>query len=156
MSNMFFRKKQNPQEPVREADMIETESIKTEPFPEPPKIEEKEPHTEEYAPLFVKVEKYRDILRLLGEIRSFISGLKQLFVVISEIEGIRDDAMKIMRATVSRLEKAAAEIDAELLRPVGLEPFPAGEIELKHIETSLSDLQRQLAALRDEVEKLGK
>src|SRR3989344_3546539 len=63
------------------------------------------------APLFVKVEKYRETLEHLHEIKMFISGVRQLFGVLQEIENIRNDALKIFKATVQRLEKSVIEMD---------------------------------------------
>ena len=107
---------------------------------------------EEAAPLFVKVEKYREVLGHLGEIKTFIGGIKQIFVLQDELDDIRTDALRMLRSSIQRLERSIAEVDAELLRPVGLESFPHGEVEMKHIEESLTRLQSQLSGLRKELE----
>jgi len=108
------------------------------------------------APMFVKVEKYKEIIDSLQEIRNFVNGIKQIFVVVSEIENIRNDAFKMMRVSVQRLEKAAVEIDQELLRPIGFETYPHGEAERGHVEESLTELQDQIAKLRSELEGYSK
>ena len=106
------------------------------------------------APMFIKVEKYREILTELDEIKTFTASINQIFSVLADIDATREDAMKALRASLQRLERATAMIDAELLRPIGFEVFPHGEVELKHIETSLSALQQQLAGMRRELEKM--
>ena len=122
-----------------------------------------EPHEEEFiqrkettaAPLFVKVEKYQNLLGNINEMRSFVSSMKQLFNVVYELEAVRADSLKIMRANIQRLEKNLLEIDAGLLRPKGLEmqiPYTDGEVH--HIENSLGELQRQLSDLRRELQEL--
>jgi len=108
---------------------------------------------ESVAPIFVKVEKYKEVLEELQEIKSYIGTIKQLFLMMSELEATRSDAMNIMKASVQRLEKAISEVDTELLRPVGYEAFPHGEIEIRHIEDSLINLQRQLSTLRQELDE---
>jgi len=105
------------------------------------------------APLFVKVEKYREILSSVQEMKIFISGVRQLFNMLNELEAVRGDAIKIMRATVQRLEKGVLEIDTELLRPRGLIAEARGE-EASHIESSLSELQKQLGDLRRELQEM--
>ncbi|MBI5061036.1 MAG: hypothetical protein HZB67_01870 [Candidatus Aenigmarchaeota archaeon] len=108
---------------------------------------------QDYAPLFVKVEKYRDVLATIAEIRMFVSSMKQLFAVINDLEALRSDAHKIMRATVQRMDKALIEIDTELLRPRGFEiDLPASETEVHQIEDSLTDIQKQMTALKRELE----
>ncbi len=109
---------------------------------------------EDYAPLFVKVEKYRDVLATIAEIRMFVSSTKQLFAVVNDLEALRSDAHKIMRATVQRMEKALIEIDTELLRPKGFETpdIQRSELEIQQIEDSLTDIQKQMSALKRELE----
>ncbi|MFH0832512.1 MAG: hypothetical protein V1900_02210 [Candidatus Aenigmatarchaeota archaeon] len=112
------------------------------------------PREESAAPLFVKVEKYREILNDIQEMKVFVSGLKQLFNIIHELETVRSDALNILRTTTQRLEKSIIEIDSALLRPRGLEIEPHGEAEVSHIEDSLQDLQRQLSLLRKDLQGL--
>ena len=107
---------------------------------------------EEAAPLFVKVEKYREVLSHLGQIKAFIGGIKQVFILQEELDGVRSDALRMLRSSIQRLEKAITEVDAELLKPVGLESFPHGEVEMKHVEESLTRLQSQLSGLRRELQ----
>lgn len=107
------------------------------------------------APLFVKVEKYRDIITAINEMKGFVSGIKQLYSVIHETENVRADALKILRNSVQRLEKNIFELDSELLRPRGfVTETKETETEISHIEGSLTDLQRQLVVLKKELQEL--
>ena len=104
--------------------------------------------------LFVKVDKYREVLTTLQELKLFVSGVKHLFGIMHEIEAVRTDAMNIMRATVDRLEKSIIEIDSELLRPRGvtLTDYDRTGSEITHVEQSLTDLQNQLSDLRRQLQ----
>jgi GTP1/Obg family GTP-binding protein len=143
---MFFKRKKDDVDDIKEA--------MAGPVPEFQEIHQyHEKPREDFAPLFVKVEKYRELLAAIAEIKMFISGMKQLFVIINDLEALRTDANKIMRATIQRLEKSITEIDSELLRPRGFEvEFPAAEIEVHQIEDSLTELQKQMASLKRELE----
>ncbi|MBI2971301.1 MAG: hypothetical protein HYY37_02685 [Candidatus Aenigmarchaeota archaeon] len=144
---MFFHAKKQETKEIKQA--IE------EPYPAPQQQEiVQEPAAPMSAPLFVKVEKYREILSDVQEMKVFIEGVKQLLGVVNDVEAVRADAIKMLRATVQRLEKTVTEVDSELLRPKGFEIETPGEIEIRHIEGSLSDLQHQLAALRKELQEL--
>ncbi len=109
---------------------------------------------EQSAPLFVKVEKYREVITSIQEMKLFISGVKDTFSILQELENVRSDAINIMKVTVQRLEKATMELDSELLRPrgVNISPFEQGETEAKHIESSLTELQKQLLELKQELQ----
>ncbi|MBI4896555.1 MAG: hypothetical protein HY832_03335 [Candidatus Aenigmarchaeota archaeon] len=108
------------------------------------------------APLFVKVEKYREILMHMQEMKLYISGTKQLFALMQELDAIRADAIKTYRASMQRLEKSVQQVDSELLRPRGImmADFAHGDQDVKHLEDSLSGLQRQLQDLKKELQTL--
>ena len=123
-----------------------------------PKLAPKREHTEDYnipksAPLFVKVDKYKELLHGVNEIRAYLSSTKQVFTILQDIETIRSDALKVLRATLQRMEKSVVEVDSELLRPRGAE-FPDEPSEVTHMETSLNELQKQLADLKRELQQL--
>lgn len=99
--------------------------------------------------LFVKVEKYQGIIAIIKEMNNLVSGTMQLFGVMEELEGVRDDAISIMKVTAKKLEEKLAGIDASLLRPFG--EVPERGIQQ---ENSLAGLQRQLAALKRELAQL--
>lgn len=147
---MLFRKEKRDLEEIKHAMEEPTELTQMPPAPEPTFQEVKH---EISAPLFVKVEKYREILSSVQEMKIFISGVRQLFNILNELEAVRSDTIKIMRATVQRLEKGVMEIDTYLLRPRGLIAEARGE-EASHIETSLEELQRQLGELRRELQEM--
>jgi hypothetical protein len=102
----------------------------------------------EQPPLFVKVDKYHSVISSIKEMKTFVSGTMQLFEVMEELETVRDDAIGIMKVTAKHLEEKLANVDASLLRPFGDVPDPQPQ------ETSLAELQKQLAALKLELAKL--
>ncbi len=143
---MLFRKRE-----------LGTEEIKESMLPEAP-VFSAPSHAEEpktfSAPLFVKVDKYREILSSVQEMKIFVSSTRQLFNVLHELETVRSDAISIMKATIQRLEKSVIEIDSGLLRPRGVSEIAHGNAETQHLENSLTELQAQLAGLRKELQEL--
>jgi len=109
----------------------------------------------ESAPLFVKVEKYKEIVSSVNEVKHFITGIKQLFLVMNELQGIQQDSINMLKISVQRLEKSIEWVDHSLVRPIGFEEPPHGEAEVRQIEQSLSDLQREISNLRKDLEKLS-
>ncbi len=101
------------------------------------------------APLFVKVDKYNDLISILQEMKTFSSSVKNVYNVLTQIEALRTDALNLMKISVQRLEKNVAEMDNELIRPKGIEMKQnRSELDARHIEDSLEDLQKQLATLK--------
>ncbi|MBS3051366.1 MAG: hypothetical protein J4400_04400 [Candidatus Aenigmarchaeota archaeon] len=107
---------------------------------------------ESAAPLFVKVDKYRDIISTIHEMKLYVSTTKQVFSVLQEIESLRSDTLNVLRATMQRLERSVIEMDAELLRPQGVTMTEEKSSEVTHIESSLTDLQKQLMDLKRELQ----
>lgn len=73
--------------------------------------------------------------------------------MLHELETIRSDAINIMRVNIQRMEKSLTELDNELLRPHGMamHGIKSVQAETRHMEDALTDLQKQLAALRQEL-----
>jgi len=108
----------------------------------------------EYAPLFVKVDKYREIVASVREVQSFVSSIKHIFSLLNEAENARNKALDMLKSSVNRLERGISWVDKSLLRPVGFKELPHGELEVRHIEESLSELQRELHSLRREMDQV--
>src|SRR3989338_9697410 len=107
---------------------------------------------ESSAPLFVKVDKYRDIITSIHEMKLYVSSTKQVFSVLQEIESLRADTLNVLRATMQRLERSVIEMDSELLRPQGVTITEEKSSEVTHIESSLTDLRKQLLDLKRELQ----
>lgn len=149
---MFFKKKEDKELGVEDIkDMLDEET--------PVRHEHEELPTErsEGAPLFVKVEKYRELITTIHELKLFLQSTKQLFTLVNEIESVRSDAYTVLRATMQRLEKSITEMDSGLLRPRGLDAGyePRQSEDVNHIESSLDDLHKQLMELKREFQQLS-
>lgn len=145
---MFFHK-----EKARAPDV---EDIKGAMIEEAPALLEPIPAREREtgAPLFVKVDKYRDIIKNVQEIKLFVASTKQVFGILHDVESLRADTLNVLRATLQRIERSMLEIDTELLRPYGASVAEAESGEAGHIESSLGELQRQLLELKRELQEM--
>ena len=146
---MFFNKgeRQNTDmRAIKEAMESSIDEFPTAPHPQPA--------AEQSAPLFVKVDKYKEILITVNELKLFLSGVKQLFTVFNEIEAIRSDTLNILRANMQRMEKSLTEMDNNLLRPQGMSMHGLGitHTETNYMEDTLTELQRQLAELKRDIQ----
>jgi hypothetical protein len=107
--------------------------------------------SQEVAPLFVKIEKYREVVANIQEIRILLNGIKNIFNLLYEIEHVRNDATKLLSTTLQRVERSLIELDTSLLRPGDFETSPTSD--MSGIEQALSQLTQQLTILRNELEK---
>jgi hypothetical protein len=150
---MFFQKKDKDKDLEEIKDLM----LEEDDSPPPPRREEMPTDRTDGAPLFVKVDKYRELITTIHELKLFLQSTKQLFSLVNEIESVRGDAYNVLRATVQRLEKSITEMDAGLLRPKGLDMhYSSRESEdVNHIESSLNDLHKQLMELKREFQQLS-
>ncbi len=142
---MFFKKDRSRE--VRE--IKEIVDMPEEEMPHMPVVER-----ETGAPLFVKVDKYRDIIKTIQELKLFVASTKQVFAVLQDVENLKADALNVLRATVQRLERSILEIDSELLRPHGVGIAETKSQEVGHLESSLEELQKQLLELKRELQDM--
>ena len=148
---MFFQKKEKTK------DLEDIKDLMLEDEPPEPRREEIPTERSEGAPLFVKVEKYHELITTIHELKLFLASTKQIFTLVNEIESVRTDAHNVLRATLQRLERSVTEMDAGLLRPKGLDThYESHESsDVNHIETSLNDLHKQLMELKREFQTLS-
>ena len=107
---------------------------------------------EERAPLFVKVERYREVLKKLKELKKELGESKRLLSVFIEAESLVSESRKSLAASLQRIERSIAELDALLLKPEWerreLAPEKASEIE-----QIIESLAKQIEELRKELRK---
>ncbi|MBI2583959.1 MAG: hypothetical protein HYW25_04795 [Candidatus Aenigmarchaeota archaeon] len=103
------------------------------------------------APMFIKLEKYSEVLSTISELKQFIQSLRYVFDIAEEAENIRNDAVGILRASLNRLERSVHEVDKGLVKPSGWTP----ERKMDAAQLSLERLQSQLSRLRKDIEYLG-
>jgi hypothetical protein len=166
---MFFKKKKDDEEyranikssmdeelPF-ELENLDIPQIETQPprYQPPAGYQRRMPQDDIAAPLFVKVEKYKELLVTIQEMKIFISSIRELITIINEADHIKDDALKMLRASVQRMEKNLVEIDTDLMRPRGIDiEVTKGDIEVRQVQSSLDELQHQLANLKKELHEM--
>lgn len=120
-----------------------------------PSVSRAYPKTDPSAPLFVKVDRYNEIISKLQETKDLLRGVKTVFPVLLEIDQVKRDATESLRVTLQKIEKNMAELDSDLVRPGQARIEAPCEVP-SHIESSLSDLHSQLSSLRGQLEKARK
>lgn len=148
---MFNKKKSKDLERQEIKQAIEQSGARENPARRPPQPQK----TSASAPLFIKVDKYKELITSIQKLKTFAKGMKHTFSVLNDIEDLRNQALQTLNVTLQRLEKNIVGVDNQLVRPnVDLGEIEKGEKEVRKIENSLSDLENQLSTLRNELEGL--
>ena len=141
---MFFRKGKKEEE-----GKIETPSQPPTQAPTPPPAQQ--PQVERTASLFVKVEKYNELLGKLDELRSLVKSLRKSSTIFSALSSTLSEFEKLLSSTLNRTERILVELESLLVRPTGLEAVPTPKTE--GIDALLEKLNEVLKALKDELER---
>ena len=105
-----------------------------------------------FAPLFVKIDRYRNILKSLGELKTTLALLKNAFVMLDQIEKIENENMNLIASALDNIEKKMMSLDSEFLRPSGFEDETSETYEFQNVQAVVSDLQSQIEQLKNEMQ----
>ena len=166
---IFFRKK-------KEEDVQEIKSlVEGRGFAEEPKIEEpkeailpvpmveqlapkvlEEPKRPTFAPLFVKIDKYRSVLNSINDLKTTVMMIKNALGMQKQIEGLRDENRKLLELAINKIDKRILALDSEFLRPQGYEEeFPPPAYETSGLEGVVDDLKKQIEGLKSELQTIS-
>ncbi len=160
---LFGRKKQSPAVSEKE----EIEKVKKEIQPQhayanedsfnfeqekpnfTPATESEKPTKPILAPLFIKVDRYRDVIDLIGELRATMSIMKNTFLSLSELDRIRAETVEVIASAMTKVENKLSALDSSLIRPTGFE-----EVENKTEYQDVEAIEHTISNLKVEVDKL--
>jgi len=116
-------------------------------------VEEKTPT---FAPLYVKIDKYKSVLNTINDLKTTVIMIKNALVLQKEIEGLRDENRRLMEAAVSKIDKKIVTLDSDFLRPQGFEEdFPPPIYETEGLDGVVTDLKKQIDSLKSELQSIS-
>lgn len=127
------------------------------PAPAPAPVVKQEPERPAVAPLFVKMDRYRDIISTIGNLKTAVMIVKNSLVTLHQIEKARDDTFDIINDIVKKVDDKLIDLDNNLLRPAGFHESAGGSSErhdIRGIEATVTDLQGQIEQLKSELGKM--
>ncbi|MEM5836511.1 MAG: hypothetical protein QW451_02045 [Candidatus Aenigmatarchaeota archaeon] len=119
-------------------------------------LEEKpRPIFKKSIPLFIKVERYEEILENIEELRSIIELIKSSLSIFEESERVREETIELIRENANRFENRLNFLKSALLAE-GVKEERREEIQRKsEMKEVLSNLKAQIEKLREEIQSMG-
>jgi DNA repair ATPase RecN len=108
--------------------------------------EKKEEPEEDFAPLFIKIERYREITNKISSAKATLESLKSSLSLLRELEKLREESLKVIEGIVSKLEKKLDELDAEFLKRGGILPKMK---EVKDVEKLLGSFNEMKSKIEE-------
>ena len=138
---------------------VKLPEIKKTPTPPPPPPPSRQPSSKS-PPLFIKVDKYRNIIKNIRDLKSHVLNLRDAIDVLEEMHKETMNGIEIAHKALDELNMIIANLDSFFLRPHGIEhhmeeemPEPgrmsSGEVEgyVRDVSTQLEKLRAQLRAI---------
>lgn len=117
---------------------------------------EREAERPMFAPLFVKIDRYRQILNAIGYLKTSMVIIRNSLLTLNELDKAREETMKIIQEALEKTEKKISELDSELVRPSGYHELEKPEYQdVETIEATIADLKGQIEQLKSEVESMS-
>ena len=123
----------------------------------PPPVIKREPEKPTVAPLFVKMDRYRQILTTIGNLKTSLMIVKNSLATLQQIEKVRDATFNIVSDVIEKMDDKLIDLDNNLLRPAGFHESEGASTEqqdIRSIEATVADLQGQIEQLKSEVGKM--
>jgi len=117
----------------------------------------------ESPPLFIKIEKYRDVVRNLMEIKSFVLNLRDALDVMDDIQREISNGVNIAKKTLDELNMLLSNLDSYLVKPESVDRAMAAEPyevrqntqQTEELENYVKDVYGQLEKLKTQLKSLS-
>ncbi|MFQ5648181.1 MAG: hypothetical protein ACE5FW_03000 [Candidatus Aenigmatarchaeota archaeon] len=124
------------------------------PPPKPAKVVSREP------PLFIKVERYKDIVRSIQQLRSYALNLRDALDALSDLEKELRAGLSLCHKALDKFNTLISTLDARLSRTAGaekeleiLEPPKAETTE--DLESYVTGLHQQMERIREDLKTIS-
>jgi hypothetical protein len=107
-------------------------------------------------PVFVKVERYRELLEDIQKLRSYSLGLRDALDAMNEIEKEMKTAMTLTNKVLDKVNMIISSLDMKLLKKTGLSPGETPSVKPpEEVETYLKGIYDQVDKLKTELQTLS-
>lgn len=107
-----------------------------------------------FAPLFVRLNRYKQILSTMNYLKNTINMVKSALSVLNELDKMREQNLKMVQGAIDKVEEKMLKLDSEFMRPSGfVEEIPEVQ-DVEIVEATLSDLKGQIDQLKSEIEQM--
>jgi len=112
----------------------------------------------DFAPLFVKVGKYRETLEDLNDLENYLRAMSRLFEIVEELEKVRVMNIEALDKIHKKALAVTSKLSSGLLKPKGMsiEGTRESDVELNKLGDVIGDLSKELSILKKEVDKLNR
>ncbi len=115
--------------------------------------------TDPNAPVFIKIDKYEEILTELSDMKATIQNVKNLTEVFGLVREVQLDSIGILDGLMKELERSQVKLDKILGRLEDIEERVKGsryENVKKASPENMGDIEERIRKIREEISKLNR
>ncbi len=106
-----------------------------------------------FAPLFIKVEKYKEVLTKVQKMKSIVSNLNRLIILQDSIEKARSESIDAMKKNITDFQSTVQTLDQELVRPKQMEPF-IKDTQTQSVDTYTNQIEDEVNKLKEQLKNI--
>ena len=133
------------------------EPIGTEPLPhEVIDLEKMIEETPKITPLFIRIDRYREILSSIQDLKTTIKNLRDLLAIRKEIHRMNFESDDKLENALQKLSSSTSNFSREFVNLRGVKHFVKGPLreEVTAADGTISRLGEEIVKLKEELEKL--
>lgn len=112
-----------------------------------------EPRKSSSPPLFIKIDKYRELVSEIQRLKSYALGLRDALDTLAEVEIELKQGMDIANKALDTFNSIITALDSKLLRVQGMEPEETGIPP--EMEDYIKGVQEQIERIRQELKTIS-
>ena len=116
------------------------------PLPELPSFPKLPP-----VPVFIRLERYNDVIKSIGEVKNAISTLANSISLLEDVESVRRETLRTLKSVASLVDEKISDLESLFLRPAVKPKIRERLGEVKGLETLIKDLKSQIESLKNQL-----
>lgn len=152
-------------QPETQRETLTEEEKKFRPPVKLPDIREEPPETvgapAQSPPIFIKVDKYRNIIKNIRELKSYLLNLRDAIDILDDMQKEVANGITVAHRALDELNMIVSSLDSFFLRPHGVEHhmeeeeiMEPGRMSSGEVETHMKDVYSQLERLRAQLKAI--
>jgi len=110
------------------------------------------------APVFIKIDRYEDILGELAAVKSTVENVRTLMEIFTIMRDVNADAVGVLDSLAKEIERSQIKLDKILGRMEPVEERVRGskyDVVRRRQPKELTEIEDRIGKLRDEIKRLG-
>lgn len=108
---------------------------------------------QKFAPLFIKIDRYKEILEAVADLRGTIANITSIIRAKESIQKLSEDADALLLRQLNACDECVSALDSAFVKPPALEPMIVAQPEM--IEGDLQMLSNKLEQLSGQLREMG-